>query len=124
MVTLVFLAVWHGWYSGYYITFFNESIVVNFEREFSSIWSKSCKVARWKDHPTYDTITGIIGWSYVHFFLPHCFLPFPLLTANRYLPVYTSLFYIQYLFFLGWLGWGKVWKGWLLSENTTKNKDE
>ena len=40
---LVFLAVWHGWHSGYYLTFFNEFIVINFEKEFSGIWAKSSK---------------------------------------------------------------------------------
>ena len=40
---LVFLAVWHGWHSGYYLTFFNEFIVINFEKEFSAIWAKSSK---------------------------------------------------------------------------------
>ena len=40
---LVFLAVWHGWHVGYYVTFFNEFIVMNFEREWASIWSKSGK---------------------------------------------------------------------------------
>merc|ERR1712228_929663 len=53
---LVFLAVWHGWHSGYYLTFFNEFLVVNFERDFSSVWNKSVKVTRWKEHPTYNTI--------------------------------------------------------------------
>ena len=115
---LVFLAVWHGWHSGYYLTFFNEFIVVNFEREFTIIWSSSSKVARWKDHPAYQTITTILGWSYVLFFLPHCFLPFPLLSATRYIPAYISLFFIQYLFFLGWLAWGKLARAWLMSENT------
>ena len=41
MSALVFLSVWHGWHSGYYLTFFNEFIVVNFEKEFSAIWAKS-----------------------------------------------------------------------------------
>ena len=58
---LAFLAVWHGtvycvqllhrctvycsgWHSGYYLTFFNEFIVVNFEREFGALWAKSKKV--------------------------------------------------------------------------------
>ena len=40
---LVFLAVWHGWHSGYYLTFFNEFIVINFEKDFSAIWAKSSK---------------------------------------------------------------------------------
>jgi len=122
---LVFLAVWHGWHTGYYVTFFNEFIVVNFEREFSNIWKTSVKVARWKDHPTYQTITTILGWIYVHFFLPHCFLPFPLLAATRYMPAYTSTYFIQYTFFLGWLVWGKLVKALLLSENVKlKEKKE
>jgi len=123
---LIFLAVWHGWHSGYYLTFFNEFLVVNFEREFSSIWSSSVKVARWKEHPTYHTITAILGWLYVHFFLPHCFLPFPLLAATKYLPAYTSLLYIQYIFFLGWLVWGRLAKALLLSENIkpSRRKEE
>jgi len=122
---LVFLAVWHGWHSGYYVTFFNEFIVVNFEREFSIIWKTSVKVARWKEHPMYQTITTILGWIYVHFFLPHCFLPFPLLAATRYMPAYTSTFFIQYTFFLGWLVWGRLVKAVLLSENVkSKEKKE
>ena len=40
---LVFLAVWHGWHSGYYLTFFNEFIVINFEKDFSAIWARSSK---------------------------------------------------------------------------------
>jgi len=122
---LVFLAVWHGWHSGYYVTFFNEFIVVNFEREFSNIWKSSVKVARWKEHPTYQTITTILGWLYVHFFLPHCFLPFPLLAASRYMPTYTNTYFIQYIFFLGWLAWGRLVKALLLSENIkSKEKKE
>ena len=41
---LVFLAVWHGWHSGYYLTFFNEFIVINFEKEWASVWAKSGKI--------------------------------------------------------------------------------
>ena len=33
---LFFLAIWHGYHSGYYITFFNEFIVMNFEKEVNS----------------------------------------------------------------------------------------
>ena len=31
--TLLFLAVWHGYHSGYYVTFFNEFMVMLIERE-------------------------------------------------------------------------------------------
>jgi len=112
---LVFLAVWHGWHSGYYVTFFNEFVVMNFERDWTKVWSRSPRVARWAEHPAYETVTGILGWVYVHFFLPHCFLAFPLLTFERYGPAYQSLYFLEYLFFIGWLLWGKLIKLWLLS---------
>ena len=34
-ITLAFLAVWHGFHSGYYLTFFYELLVMNFEKEVS-----------------------------------------------------------------------------------------
>ena len=45
--TLAFLAVWHGWHAGYYVTFFNEFIVISFEKDFSTVWNKSVRVARY-----------------------------------------------------------------------------
>merc|ERR1711915_144925 len=44
VVTLLFLAVWHGFHSGYYLVFFNEFLSIKVEREFLSIWSKRAKV--------------------------------------------------------------------------------
>ena len=29
-----FLALWHGWHPGYYICFFNEFLVMQFEKSF------------------------------------------------------------------------------------------
>jgi len=124
MSALVFLAVWHGWHSGYYLTFFNEFIVVNFEKEWAAIWAKSAKVSRWKEHPAYNTMTVVLGWIYCHFFLPHCFLPFPLLFFSHYRQVYTSLFFLEYIFFIGWHLWGKLVKMWLLSENVKEKKED
>lgn len=46
--TLAFLAVWHGWHAGYYVTFFNEFIVISFEKDFSTVWNKSVRVARYQ----------------------------------------------------------------------------
>jgi len=121
---LIFLAVWHGWHSGYYLTFFNEFIVINFEREWASVWAKSAKVSRWKEHPAYNTMTVVLGWIYCHFFLPHCFLPFALLFISKYMRAYTAVLYIEYIFFLGWHLWGQPVKMWLLSENSRDKKEK
>ena len=89
----------------------------------------SVKVTRWKEHPAYNTMTVVLGWMYCHFFLPHCFLPFALLFFSKYIKAYTSVLYIEYLFFIGWHAWGKLVKMWLLSENqrdktVTDNKEK
>ena len=123
--TLAFLAVWHGWHAGYYITFFNEFIVISFEKDFSTVWNKSVRVARYQSFKNPIWVCFFISifsdgrsilltplsqpplagnwlysfvlcshlWSsfdrcYVFFFLPHCFLAFPLLGWNRFWPVY------------------------------------
>eukprot|EP00088_Acartia_fossae_P070178 TRINITY_DN9328_c0_g1_i8.p1 TRINITY_DN9328_c0_g1~~TRINITY_DN9328_c0_g1_i8.p1 ORF type:complete len:507 (+),score=73.62 TRINITY_DN9328_c0_g1_i8:78-1598(+) len=113
VVTLVFLAIWHGWYIGYYLTFVNEFIVMKFEAEFSKIWNNSKKVQKWKHHPSFHTLTSIFGWLYVHFFLAHCFLPFPLKTAHRIFKAYTSLFFVHLIFYLGWPLWAAPLKKYL-----------
>jgi len=121
--TLLFLAVWHGWHVGYYVTFFNEFLVVSFEKDFSAVWNKSVKVGRWREHPAYTTVTSTAGWLYVNFFLPHCFLPFPLLGWRRFLAAYQGLYFLVYLFFLGYPLWGKLVKAWLLSGNPPRVKE-
>ena len=51
VATLVFLSVWHGFHSGYHLTFFTEFMTVNMEKELLAIAGKSEKVARWMSHP-------------------------------------------------------------------------
>jgi len=121
VVTLVFLAIWHGWYVGYYLTFVNEFIVMKFEAEFSKIWSQSKKVEKWSQHPSYVTLTSIFGWLYVHFFLPHCFLPFPLKTLTKIFSAYSSLYVIHLIFFLSWPLWSTPMKQYL---QCYRSKDE
>ena len=41
---LVFLAVWHGYHSGYYITFIHEFLVINFEKQVRSCLHYSSSV--------------------------------------------------------------------------------
>jgi len=123
LTTLVFLAVWHGWYIGYYLTFVNEFIVMKFEAEFNKIWNNSNKVTKWKNHPSFQTLTSIFGWLYVHFFLAHCFLPFPLKTAHRILNAYSSLYFIHLFFYLGWPLWAGSLKQYL-QYSRTKPEDE
>jgi len=102
VTTLVFLAVWHGFHPGYYITFFNEFVTVMVERQFLSIWGKSSKVGVWKSHPAYTTITSVLGWVWVWVFLPHAFIPFSLLTWSISLQAYASTYFFMYIAYAAW----------------------
>jgi len=77
---LVFLAVWHGWHPGYYITFFNEFLVMQFEKNFFPIVDNNPTIQRLNENPIMRGAFWILGKTYVFFFMPHCFLPFALLT--------------------------------------------
>ena len=117
------MAVWHGFHSGYYLVFFNEFLSIKVEREFLSIWSKSAKVERWSSSPTGSRIISLLGMSYVFFFLPHCLLPFVLLTYNKFLPSYMSMYGCLYIIYLSWPLWKGVVKKFLLDENIIVKAD-
>jgi len=102
VTTLVFLAVWHGFHAGYYVTFFNEFATVTVERQFLSIWGKSPKVGVWKSHPAYTTISSVLGWIWVWGFLPHCFIPFSLLNWSVSLQAYSSTYFFMYTAYAAW----------------------
>jgi len=100
VVTLVFLAVWHGFHSGYYLTFFNEFLTIKAEREFLGIWSRSPKVQKWLHDPQMARIFKVLGWCWVFFMLPHCFIAFSLLTYNKFIPAYFSTYFFIYVVLL------------------------
>jgi len=124
LATLVFLAIWHGWYVGYYLTFVNEFIVMKFESEFFKVWTNSSKVTKWRQHPSFQTLTSIFGWLYVHFFLAHCFLPFPLKTAHRIFKAYGSLYFVHLIFYLGWPVWAVPLKKYLRYSRTPQGDEK
>jgi len=125
VVTLLFLAVWHGFHSGYYLVFFNEFLSIKVEREFLSIWTKSAKIVRWESDPKGAKIISFLGWCYVFFFLPHCLLPFVLLTYNKFLPSYLSMYGILYVIYFSWPLWKAFVRDFLWDENVkVKAKSE
>jgi len=102
VATLIFLAIWHGFHAGYYLTFFNEFVTIMVERQFLSTWGKSAKVAKWKSHPAYSTVTSVLGWLWVWAFLPHAFIPFSLLLWSTSMQAYASTFFFMYIVYASW----------------------
>jgi len=94
--TLGFLAIWHGYHVGYFITFFNEFVVINFEKKWMGFLDRS----EWMEHPGANVVVKVLGWCYVFIFMPHCFIPFSLYTSSRFLASYQATYFLFYLFFL------------------------
>ena len=49
--------------------------------------------------------------------LPHCLVPFVLLTHNKFVTSYMSMYFCLYLFLFTWPLWKKLVKAYLLNEN-------
>lgn len=102
---LAFLSLWHGWHSGYYITFFNEFLVINFEKDFFYMVDNSPMMKKLFENRLFANFSWVLGKVYLTFFLPHCFLPFALLKSHKYLPVLMTTYAGVYVFFGTWPLW-------------------
>lgn len=110
-VTMTFLAVWHGFHSGYYLTFFNEILVMQFEKQFIPLCQRNPILSKlWEDSLIAKALFIVIGKVYVLFFMPHCFMPFAVLKSKLYLPFLWTTKMPVFLFFGTWPLWGKVVK--------------
>ena len=89
-------------FQGYFLTFFNEFMTINVERELVGLLERSERLERWQAHPACNTVCTLLGWLWVSLFMPFCFIPFSLMTVDRYLPVYKSIYFILYLVYLSW----------------------
>merc|ERR1711994_366816 len=104
-ITLAFLAIWHGFHSGYYLTFFYEFLVMSFEKEFFWMVDNSPIMKEMSKYTAFQIATKVLGKFYLLFFLPHCFMPFALLKHAIYLPVLWSTRAMVLVFFGTWPIW-------------------
>lgn len=121
VITLFFLAVWHGLYSGFFLAFINEFLVIKLEREFLSIWGHSKKVERWLESPSLVKLFNLLGWLCVLFLLPHCFIAFSLVTFSKFYPAYRATYFLLYVALGLWPLVKRPVKWFLFNENVDKN---
>ena len=105
VVTFLFVAVWHGFHSGYYLMNFYLLLIFNFEDQFlsmtnnSSVWKKISKPSMVKIG------SKILGKIYVLFFLPHVTIPFVFLDYDVYCPMIWNTGGLVFIFFGSWPVW-------------------
>lgn len=99
--TLAFLAVWHGFHSGYYVCFFNEFMIMFFEKDITGPLMKNEKLQRFINTPIGQITTWCILKIYTFIFMGFAFLPLAVLSYEKYGAVYKTVYYNGYIFFGG-----------------------
>ncbi|GLV38357.1 nessy [Carabus blaptoides fortunei] len=102
LFALAFLAVWHGFHSGYYICFFNEFIVMFFEKDLRTMIEKHEKVVNFFRTPGISHALYFVLRCYTFLFMGWCLAPFVLLKFPKYYQIYSSVYFIGFIFFLPW----------------------
>jgi len=100
--SLFFLALWHGVYSGYFMCFALEFVVMKFENDLQSLKKKSPLLSRvWDAQPSF--VRFLIGKWFMLQFLGYALVSFCLLSSARWMAVYASVYYVGHLIFFSWL---------------------
>lgn len=101
-VSLLFLAVWHGFHSGYYICFAWEFIVMYLEKDIKPIFNSNEKISSFLQQKPVAIALHILLRVYTFVFMGWCLLPFVLLTYDRYLKAYAAVYYMGVIIFVPW----------------------
>jgi len=104
MGTLLYLALWHGWKSGYYVTFTIEFLIMKTEREVLAFINE--KRAQNKALDSFFNL-HFVHWTIKIFFriytlviFGYCLVPFILLTSTRYLAVLQDLHFYGHCIYI------------------------
>ncbi|XP_072022573.1 lysophospholipid acyltransferase 5-like [Amphiura filiformis] len=98
-VTLLFLAVWHGYYIGYYICFFFELIIVQFELQWESVMAKT-GLSKYYHHPVLAVPLWIFKRFYTMLFMGYPLVSFVFLQWYRIVQIYSSVYFCGHVLFL------------------------
>ncbi|XP_014259800.1 lysophospholipid acyltransferase 5 [Cimex lectularius] len=98
---LLFLSIWHGLHSGYYVTFFTEFFAVYMEKDYFVILEENKKFLQFLNRPLVLPFKIVLLKLYTILFMGPCLLPLALLSFSKYWPIYKEI----YCFHFVWLLW-------------------
>ncbi|XP_055858144.1 lysophospholipid acyltransferase 5 [Episyrphus balteatus] len=120
VAALAFLAVWHGFHSGYYIAFAMEYAIITFEKQCETIYAKDV-IPKYGDILNNSKACKVISFVllkiYNIMFMGWCLIPFILLSYDRYMYVYSTLGYYGFVMLASWL---IVYNGYKFSRKSNK----
>jgi lysophospholipid acyltransferase 5 len=116
-ITLFFLALWHGLYSGYFVNFALEFFVILFEKQAGPLLSSLWLVRQLQRVYIGQLMVWTVKKLYTQFVLGYALVSFCLFTFERYSSVYTSVYWV------GHLGFMVVWPLFFLLVSSLRHKD-
>lgn len=91
LITAIFLAVWHGFHSGYYLTFAFEFFVISFEKEFEDVFNQVLAPRI----PQVLKMLGVINYLFLRIYnvlvFGICVIPFIFLNFEDWSFVYCNI---------------------------------
>ncbi|XP_069038530.1 lysophospholipid acyltransferase 5 isoform X2 [Lepisosteus oculatus] len=98
--TLFFLAIWHGLHSGYLVCFSLELIIVVAERQALALVRDSPALTRLSHSPVVYPVTYVLQQTVHWLFMGYPLIPFCLFTWDKWVKVYTSIYFCGHVLFL------------------------
>ncbi|KAG8197373.1 hypothetical protein JTE90_013498 [Oedothorax gibbosus] len=100
---LLFLAVWHGLHSGYYVCFMNEFIVMYFEKDFESFLdSRFPKVKAFFMGGALRPVSLVLMRVFVDIMMGYSLVGFVLLSFGKYMKAYSTVYFCGHILYFGW----------------------
>ncbi|XP_051164002.1 lysophospholipid acyltransferase 5 [Leptopilina boulardi] len=103
IATLAFLAVWHGFHSGYYMCFIMEFIIMYFEKDMVPVLKKHEQLQLLvKENFVARFAFWILLKVYTLIFMGYAIVPFVYLSYPKYMQVYGSIYYCGHVIFFSY----------------------
>nr|ATJ44585.1 acetyltransferase 18 [Helicoverpa assulta] len=102
LITLVFLALWHGTQSGYYMTFLNEFLIMVMEKDVEALLTKTEFYHKMWNIPYVKYPLYVILKTYTIVFMGWSLAPFDVKSFGKWWSIYTSLYFSGFILFLPW----------------------
>lgn len=99
LLTLLFLSIWHGFHSGYYVTFLFEFIVVHIDRDVAKIKNGNATLKEFLERPAVRPMVFAIQKVYTIVGLGWCIVPFGFLSFEQYWVAIRHISYVGLFFF-------------------------
>lgn len=102
LITLMFLAFWHGIFIGYYHCFLCQLFTLVFEEQWQKVWRKLGLNFLWGNPITSFLMLAVCN-VFVMTSFSYSLLSFQLCKWSQFTQVYASMYYVGHVWYIGWM---------------------